>query len=133
MRIHHAAAQHFDPAAALAKRASLAAALEATDLHVSAGFGEGKEGRVKARAHARAKHRLHGMIKRAFQVAEGDVGVHRQAFDLMEHRRVRGIGRIVPVDFARDHNADRRRLLLHGARLHRRSVGAQQQAVALRF
>ena len=50
----------------------------------------------------------------------------------MEDRRVRGVGGVVAVHLAGNHDAHRRRLLLHGAHLHRRSVRAQQQAVAQR-
>src|SRR5262245_13946673 len=51
--IDHAAPQQLDPATHLAKPASLAAAFEAGHLHVSAGFGEGEERRVKPCLHAR--------------------------------------------------------------------------------
>ena len=40
--------------------------------------------------------------------------------------------RVVAVHFAGNDDAHRRRLLLHGAHLHRRGVGAQKQAVAQR-
>src|SRR5215467_4328706 len=42
-----------------------------------------------------------------------------------------GIGRIIAVHLAGNHDADRRLELLHGANLYRRSMGAQQQPVAL--
>ena len=48
-------------------------------------------------------------------------------FDLMKHRRVAGIGRIVAMNFSRNHDPQRRLQLLHGANLHRRCVRAQQQ------
>ena len=53
-----------------------------------------------------------------------------EPFDLVEDRRVRGVERIVAVHLAGDDDAHRRRLLLHGANLHRRGVRAQQQAIA---
>ena len=56
----------------------------------------------------------------------GGTGSGGFAFDLMEDGRVRGVGCVVPVDLAGDDDAHRRRLLLHGADLHRRGVGAQQ-------
>ena len=46
---------------------------------------------MEARLHARSEQRLHGVIERALQIAERDVRVDRQAFDLMEYRRVRGV------------------------------------------
>ena len=52
-------------------------------------------------------------------------------FDLMEHRRVGGVG-ILAVGLAGDHDADRRLLRLHGADLHRRRMRAQKLALAVR-
>ena len=54
-------------------------------------------------------------------------------FDLMKDGRVRGVERVVAMDFSRTHHAHRRLHLLHGANLHWRRVRAQQQAVALRL
>ena len=79
------------------------------------------------------KKRLHRVIERALEVAEGDVGVDAEAFDLVKDGRVRGVGGVVAVHLAGNDDAHRRRLLLHGAHLHRRSVGAQQQAIAQRL
>ncbi len=73
------------------------------------------------------------MVQRALQVAEGDVGIHGQSFHLVEDGRVRGVGGIGTMHFARNHNADRRRRGQHGANLHRRRMRAQQEAIALRF
>ena len=70
------------------------------------------------------------MIQSALQIAEGDVGVDGEPFNLVEHGRVAGVRRIVAIDLARNHNAQRRLQLLHGANLHRRGVRAQQQPVA---
>ncbi len=72
------------------------------------------------------------MVERALQIAEGDVGVDAEALDLVEDRRVRRVGRVVAVHLAGNHDPHRRRLLLHGAHLHGRGVGAQQQAIAQR-
>jgi hypothetical protein len=53
-------------------------------------------------------------------------------FDLVEHRRVRGVA-VLTEDAARRDDADRRRLLRHhGADLHRRGVRAQQHRAARR-
>ena len=59
--------------------------------------------------------------------------VDDEALDLMEHRRVGLVG-IAAIGAARNDDADRRLLRQHGAHLHRRGVGAQQQprAVGLR-
>ena len=79
-----------------------------------------------------AKHRLHGVVERSLQVGQGDIGIHAEPFELMEYGRVGGIGRVVAVYLAGTNHAHRRPQALHGANLHRRGVGAQQQAVALR-
>ena len=96
------------------------------------GLGEGKERRKEARFHRRAEQRLHGVVERALQVAEGDVGVDAEPLHLVKDGRVRGVGGVVAMDFAGNDDAHRRRLLLHGAHLHGRGVRAQQQAVAQR-
>ena len=106
---------------------------EAGDEHLRAGLGEREERWAEAGLHTRSEQRFHRVIERAFQIAEGDVRVHRQTFDLMEHRRVAGVGRIVAMDFAGNDNANRRLQLLHGANLHGRSVRAQQQSLAPRL
>src|SRR5208337_3951055 len=79
--VHHAAAKQLDPAAALALAATFAAAENTAYLHVGAGLGEGEKRRIEARLYRRAEQRLHGVVERALQVAEGDVGVHREPFD----------------------------------------------------
>src|SRR5690242_7036493 len=69
--VHHAAAQQLDPAALLAGAAAFAPAEWAADLHVSAGLGEREERRIEPCLHRRAEQRLHGVIERALQIAEG--------------------------------------------------------------
>ena len=59
-------------------------------------------------------------------------GIHAQPFDLVKDRRVRRVRGVVAVHLAGNHDAHRRRLLLHRPHLHRRSVRAQQQPVAQR-
>ncbi len=128
--IDHAAAEQLDPAGVLALAAACASAEDAADLHVGRGLGEGEEAGEEARLDGRAEERLHGVIERALEIGEGDVGVDAEAFDLMEDGRVRGVGGVVAMDLAGDDDADRRSLRDHGADLHGRGVGAHQQAVA---
>ena len=97
------------------------------------GSVKGKNDGRKCVFTARSEQRLHGVIERAFQIAEGDVGIDRQAFDLMKHGRVAGVGRIVAMHRPGNHDANRRTHLLHRANLHRRGMRAQQQALALRL
>src|SRR5215475_5186164 len=79
--VDHAAAEQLDPARVLALAAALAAAEGAADLHICAGFGEGEERGKEARFDARAEELLHGVVERALEVGEGDVGVNAEALD----------------------------------------------------
>ena len=79
------------------------------------------------------KKRLHGVVERALEIGEGDVGIDTEPLDLVKDGRVGGIGSIVAVDLAGDDNTQRRRLLFHGVDLDRRSVGAHQQPIAQRL
>ena len=56
--------------------------------------------------------------------------VDDQALDLVEHRGVGLVG-VAPIGAARDDHPDRRLLGQHGAHLHRRGMGAQQQPRAV--
>ena len=66
--------------------------------------------------------------QRAAQVGERDVLVDREALDLVELRRVRGVG-VAPVRAAGDDDVERRRLQLHRPHLHRRGVRAQHDVL----
>ena len=79
------------------------------------------------------EERLAEFLQHPFEVAEMRALVDHQAFDLVEHRRVGLVG-VAAIGAARADHADRRLLRQHGAHLHRRGVGAQQQprAVGLR-
>ncbi len=64
--------------------------------------------------------------QRALQMAKRQVAIEDQALALVEHRRV-GCVMVGAVGAADDDGADRRRLVEHGADLHRRGVGAQHR------
>ena len=73
----------------------------------------------------------HERLDGAEEVGEGDAAVDGERLDLVEHRRVPGVERLVAVGAAgRDHE-DRRLHRLHGADLHRRRVGAQHHLLGL--
>ena len=76
-----------------------------------------------------AEHLAREREQHALEVGQRDVLVDREALELVEHRDVRGVRRVGPVDAARDHDVDRRLLRLHRARLHRRGVRAQQHVL----
>jgi hypothetical protein len=131
--IDHAAAEEFDPATVFALAAALASAEDAGDLHVGAGLGEREERWEEAGFDIRTEERFHGVVERALEIREGDVGVDAEAFDLVEDGRVGGVGGVVAVDFAGDDDADRWGLSDHGADLHGAGVGAHQEAIATGF
>ena len=73
------------------------------------------------------------IFDRAGEIAKGDVGVDREAFDLMKHEGVRGVRIVAPIDFARHNDAHGGLALLQGANLHRRGVRAKQQRAGSAF
>ena len=99
-------------------------------VHFGGRLGERKIAGPQARLCFGAEKFAREIIHGAFEIAEGDVRIHGQAFDLVEHVAVRRVGIIAAIDFARDDDAHRRLLLFHGANLHRRSVRAQQMPAA---
>src|SRR5258708_18858919 len=131
IRVNHAAAEQLDPAAGFAIAAgsavanASATAEDAADLYIGTGFSERKKRRIEARLHTRSEERLHGVVERAFQIAERNVRIDGQAFHLMKNWRVRGVGSVVAVDFAGTYHSHRRLHLLHRPNLHRRGVRAQ--------
>src|SRR5262244_1574419 len=123
--VHHAGAQNLDPASMLAEPAARAAALEAEHVHLRGRFREGEERGTEAYARARPEHLAGEVIQGPLEIGHGDVAIHGEAFDLVEHGRVGGVGEVVPEDFAGADDAHGRPLRLHGADLHGRGVGAQ--------
>ena len=63
----------------------------------------------------------------ALQVGERHILVDPQAFDLVEHRRMRGVA-VDAVHASRHDDLDRRRVGFHVAYLHVRRVGAEHAA-----
>lgn len=127
--VHHAAAQHFHPAAAgrvaVAADHALAVLPGEADIDFGRRLGEGEIAGAQAQHDVVAlEERLEEGLQRPLEVAERDALVDHQAFDLVEHRRVRGI-RIRAIDAARRDDADRGLAARHGADLHGAGVRAQ--------
>src|SRR5882724_8706104 len=131
--IDHARAEELDPRGALAFRTSAAirsagsAAEGAGDVELNRGLGEREIARPEARLHRGAKKLLHEIFDGAGEIAKGDIGVHGEAFDLVEGEGMRGVGIIAAIDLAGNDDAHGRLLLFHGADLHGRSVRAKQE------
>ena len=78
-------------------------------------------------ARSPPKNSSREVVHGALEVGERDALVDDEALDLVEHRRVRGVG-VAPIDLAEADDVHGRPLLLHDAHLHGRRVGAQQHA-----
>src|SRR5690242_13838123 len=100
VRVDHAAAEHFQPAA-------LAVLRFPADIHLGRGFGEREIAGAEAHLEVALEERTHELGQRALQVREAGGLVDQQALDLVEHRRV-GLVRIAAVDLARGDDPDRR-------------------------
>ena len=106
-------------------------AAEAGDVDLDARLGEGEVVRTDADVAIGAEDRAGEGQQGPLQVGEGDPLPHRQSLDLVEHRRVGGVG-VAPVGAAGHDDEDRRRGALHPAHLHRRGVGAQEHVAGTR-
>ena len=105
----------------LAHRAAGALALDAADVDFGARLGVGEEARAEAHLRAGAEQRFGHRAQRALEIRERDALADDQAFDLVEHRRVREIEIVAAVD-----RADR-------DQPHRRSVAAPCAGSASRW
>src|SRR5581483_9891239 len=124
IRIDHPGAQDLDPCRALAQRAALAVsrdavgAVEAGHVDLDARLREREEVRTHSHLSLLTEDGAGEREQRPLEVAQGDVLVDRQSFDLMELWRVRSVG-VGPVHASGHDDVDRRRLALHGAYLDR--------------
>src|SRR5215471_2267950 len=123
--MHHARAQDLDPPPMFAEPAAGAAALEAEHVRLRGGLREGEERGAEAHARARPEHLAGEVVEGALEIGHGDVAIDGEAFDLVEHGRMRGVRDVVPEHLARADDAHGRTLRLHGADLYGRGVSAQ--------
>ena len=90
-----------------------------------------KSGRNRVRTRSSSNSAAPNASMVPNEVGERDAAVDGERLDLVEHRRVAGVERLVAVRApGRDHE-DRRLLRLHGADLHRRRVRAQHHLLGL--
>ena len=124
----HARAQDFQPIAAGAEFAGLAVP---ADIHLHRGFGEGEVAGAEADGQGGdAEKGAQEIGEAALEVAERDTAIDHQAFDLVKHRRMRGV-MISAIGAAGGDDANGRFLAEHGADLQRRGLGAQHQRPAI--
>ena len=124
IRMHHAAAQHFQPVRALADFDNAAGAL-ALHVHLGRRLRERKEVRAETCRHiVDLEEGLHEIDEATFQVAHVDAFLDDEAFHLVEHRRV-GRVPVIAEHAARHEDADRRLFGHHGAHLHRTRMGTE--------
>ena len=89
------------------------------------GSVNGKYDGPQARREVAAEERLRERLDRAGQVGHRDVAIDDEPLDLVEHRHVRGVGRVATEHPPGSDHVDRRRRREHRADLHRRRVRAQ--------
>ncbi len=82
--MHHSTAQDLQPARPSAYRTAFPSTNETFDIHLGAGFGEGKVRGSKTITHLLTKHTSGKVAQSALQIAECDVLPYRQSLDLVE-------------------------------------------------
>ena len=130
--VDHAGAEDLEPAGLLAGAAALAvlpaapAADRAGDVDLGPRLDEREVARAEARPGPGPEVGAGEGGQRALEIREGDALADAEPLDLVEHGRV-GLVVVGAVDAPRADDADGRRpRAQHGADLHRRGVGAQQ-------
>src|SRR6266478_5631460 len=132
--IDHAGAKELDPGSALAFRTgssacrgACSAAKGAGDVEFDARLGEWEIAGPETSFHAGAEKLFYEIFDSAGEIAEGDVRVDGQAFDLMVGEGMGGVGIVAAIDLAGNDDAHGRLLLFHGANLHGRGVRAEKK------
>src|SRR5208282_2519745 len=122
--IDHARPKEFDPAGSFALAAgaarfcgAAAAAENAGGVELDGWFGERKIAGAEASFYAFAEELLHKIVDGAGEVAESNVCIDGQTFNLVKHERVRGIRIVSAVDLAGNNNSHGRLAFLHGVNL----------------
>ena len=63
-------------------------------------------------------------------MGKGNAHIDHQAFNLKEHRKMRGIRRFLPIDFSGIDDPDRRLSVLHNPNLDRGGMSSQQEIIS---
>ena len=130
VRMHHAAAEDFQPRLA-GPDLQLAFFPRTAHVHFGGRLGEREVVRAELGRHAVGLEEARDEgFQHPFELAHMRALVDDEALDLMEHRRVGLVG-IAAEHPARRDQAEGRPARQHGADLHRRGVGAQKLAHAV--
>src|SRR5688572_4626728 len=113
-RMHHSRPEYLHPAGALAAGAAGSVTELALHVHLRRGLREREVARPEARLRL-AEESVGEMSQRRLEIDEADAFIDCQAFNLGEHRRVRGVEEIAAVRVPRTENPYRRLELLHRA------------------
>ena len=103
----------------------------AADVKLGAWFGKREVMRAEACNSTLSIDFFHNQIQRGFQVGHCDTLVNNHSFNLVEHRRMRGIHFVLAVDTPRCNHADGKSFCLHCMHLHRRGLRAEENAAVL--
>src|SRR6266487_5267317 len=116
--MHHTCAKDLQPAGVFADAAPLAVAERAIDIDLGARFREREVAATEAHAASLAEELLRETLQAALEIGHRAKLVDQEALDLVEHRLVRRVDRLVAVDLAGDDDAHGWSHLLHGPHLH---------------
>src|SRR5512140_3013152 len=136
VRVDHAGAHDLDPARARARaargalRGARAPAEDARHRDVDARLDEREERRAETDLRIGREESPRERGERALEVRERDALAHREAFHLVEDRRVARVDVVLAVDAARNDDPDRRLLRKHRPDLDGGRVRPQEQPVA---
>ena len=134
VRMDHPRPQDLEPALAATHatargRSAGHGARRARDVDLRTRLGERKEAGAEADAGLGAEEPAEEMHQNPLQVGEGHLLVNHEAFHLMEHRGMRGVGFVPSIACARHDHPERGSLRAHDADLDRRGVRPQESVV----
>ena len=129
--MHHTCTEDLEPSRPLAHAASRSVACRTGDIDLGRRLREREEARAEAHLCVRIKELMQTQFERSLEIGKGDALVNDEPLHLCEHRGVRRIIGIAPIDTTGGNHANRRvrLVLLHRARLHGRGLRAQQDVL----
>ncbi len=131
IRVHHTAAQDFEPARTLADIATLAVTDIAAHIHLSRRLGEREIRRPHTDFGLRAEHLAGKQQNRLLQIRESHILVNIESLNLVENAVCTRTYGLIAEHSSRADHANRQRHSLHSTDLHAGGVGAQQQRIEM--